>query len=111
VATDQELLAHYVYGSAGPFIDILTYVDLGVSWNLKPVDFSDEDEGLEAVRLVEGEFYRGDFPATMMQFAAYYLVLGRSCLIKTYDKQGGFYFNKKSRVRNNRYLRKLFTIH
>lgn len=98
VASDQELLTHYMYGSAGPFIDLLVYVDLGVGWSLKPVGFEDEDEGLEAVRLVEDDFYRRDFYATMMQFAVYYLVLGRACLVKTYDKLDSFYFDEKSRV-------------
>lgn len=98
VASDQELLTHYMYGSAGPFMDLLTYVDLGVGWTLKPVDFRDEDEGLEAVQRVEGELYKRDFNSTMMQFAAYYLVLGRACLIKTYDKLGDFYFDENSRV-------------
>lgn len=37
VASDQELLSHYIYGSAGPFLDLLTYVDLGVGWTFKPI--------------------------------------------------------------------------
>lgn len=98
VASDQELLTHYMYGSAGPFIDLLTYVDLGVGWTLKPVDFDDEDEGLEAVQMVEEELHKRDFNATMMQFAVYYLVLGRACLIKTHDKLGDFYFDENSRI-------------
>ena len=84
VASDQELLAHYMYGSAGPFMDLLTYVDMGVGWTLTPVDFKDEDIGLEAVDIVEKELFKRDFQATMMQFAVYYLVLGRACLIKMF---------------------------
>jgi hypothetical protein len=98
LATDQELLSHYMYGGAGPFIDLLVYVDLGVGFNLKPVDFKDEEDGLEAVQVIEDEFHRRDFNATMMQFATYYLVLGRACLVKTYDGGGDFYFDDKSCV-------------
>lgn len=98
VASERELLAHYMYGSAGPFIDLLVYVDLGVGLSVEPVDFEDEDEGMEAKALVEKEFFKRDFQATMKQFATYYLVLGRACLVKTYDKSGGFFFDEKSHV-------------
>ena len=98
VASEQELLTHYTYGSAGPFIDLLVYVDLGVGWSVEPVDFEDEDLGLEAKTLVEKEFSKRDFHSTMMQFATYYNVLGRAVLVRTYDKGDGFYFYEKSHV-------------
>lgn len=57
---------------------------------------------MEAIELVENEFHKRNFNNTMMQFAAYYLVLGlvlgRACLIKTYSKDGDFYFDDKSRI-------------
>jgi hypothetical protein len=98
MASDNELLVHYLYGGAGPFVDLLVYVDLGVGWTLKPVDFPDEEKGLDSKVLVEEEFVKRQFQTTMMQFATYYLVLGRSCLIKSYDKGGMFYFDEKSKI-------------
>jgi hypothetical protein len=93
LAGEQELLMHYFYGAAGPFIDLLTYVDLGVGWSLQPVGFKDDKSGLEAKELVESEFYERDFYTTMIQFATYYLVLGRACLVKTHNQNGEFYKN------------------
>jgi hypothetical protein len=93
VGGDEELLLHYLRGGAGPFVNLLTYVDLGVGWSLVPVGFEDEDEGLLAKVLVEEEFKKRDFYNTMVQFATYYYVLGRACIIKTYNREGSFYLN------------------
>ena len=94
LGNDQELLMHYMYGAAGPFIDLLNYVDLGVGWTLNPVDFASESEGLEAVEIIENELYDMDFHTTMIQFATYYLTIGRACIIKTYTLDGTFYQNE-----------------
>lgn len=93
VASDEELLLHYIQGSVGPFIDLLVYTDLGVGWTLKPVFFEDEVDGKVATELVNEELQKRDFQNTMIQFATYYLVLGRACLVKTYSQDGGLYFN------------------
>lgn len=98
VASDMELLQHYLFGCAGPFVDFLVYVDVGVGWSLKPVDFKNEDAGLEARDLVEKELVKRDFRNTMVQFATYYLVLGRACLIKTYNGLNELYFDEDSHV-------------
>jgi hypothetical protein len=98
IASDNELLLHYLRGAAGPFIDLKVYAELGVGWQLKPAGFEDEESGLEAKKLTEKYFKKIDFYTTMIQHAVFYRVLGRSSIVKTYDKSGGFYYSPKEKV-------------
>lgn len=98
VASENELLVHYLRGGAGPFIDIKLYVELGVGWTLKPVGFEDEEDGQDAKKIVDTKFKEMDFHGTMMELDMFYRVLGRACLVKTYDLNGDFYYNKNEKV-------------
>lgn len=98
VASEAELLVHYLRGAAGPFIDIKMYVELGVGWTLKPVGFEDEEDGQEAKKIVDDLFKKMDFHGTMMELDMFYRVLGRGCLVKTYDLNGDFYFSKNEKI-------------
>jgi len=98
VASDTELVMHYLRGGGGPFIDLKVYTELGVGWNLKAEGFEDEDEGLKAVKLVEDEFKKRDFYTSLIQLATFRRVLGRAALIKTYTLNGTFYYNEKEKT-------------
>jgi len=99
VPSDEELIMHFMRGGAGPIIRVKLYAELGVGWKLKPVGFSSVEEGEKARDLVEEEFRKRNFRQSMMLFATFYRVLGRAFLIKTYNRDGGFYFNKKEKCR------------
>jgi len=98
VPSEAELLVHYLRGGAGPFIDIKMYVELGVGWTLKPKGFRDEEDGQEAKKIVDERFKKMDFHGTMMELDMFYRTLGRACLVKTYDLNGDFYFNKNEKI-------------
>lgn len=98
VASEAELLTHYLRGGAGPFIDIKIFVELGVGWTLKPVDFEDENAGIEAKKIVDALFKKMDFHGTMMELDMFYRVLGRACKVDTFDLNGDYYFNKNEKV-------------
>ncbi len=98
VASDNELLLHYLRGAAGPFIDVKSVCRTWCGLEVKPVGFEDEESGLEAKKLTEKFFKKIDFYTTMIQHAVFYRVLGRSSIVKTYDKSGGFYYSPKEKV-------------
>jgi hypothetical protein len=101
VAGDYELFLHYFRGGAGPFIDLFLYCDLGVDWTLIPKGFENEEDGDEAVRLVEEEYFaekRMNFRLTMNEVAAYAEILGRTCYVETYNLAGDYFYDKNMKV-------------
>lgn len=100
VASDYELLVHYLRGGAGPFIDLLLYVDYGVGWYLKPEGFSNSEKGEQAKDLVMNDYMeRMEYDATLNKFGAWLEVLGRSCLIETYDLNGDYFIDPQFKVK------------
>lgn len=101
VAGDYELFLHYFRGGAGPFIDLFLYCDLGVDWKLVPKGFDSEEDGEEAVRLVEEDYFdekRMDFRLTMNEIGAYCEILGRTSYVETYTLDGDYFYNKNMKV-------------
>lgn len=98
IASDSELILHYLRGGAGPFIDLKIYVELGVGWYLKPEGFADEEEGVEAKKLVDEELEKRDFYTSMIQLAMFWHILGRAALVKTYTVDGKFYYSEKEGI-------------
>jgi len=90
-ASEFELVQHYLFGSAGPFIDLLVYVDLGVGWTYRPVGFDSEEEGTKAVDLAEEFDKKVKLHKSMNRFGTLYETIGRACIVKTFDGNGEFY--------------------
>ena len=97
-ASEQELILHYTRGAAGPPVDIKIYADVGVGWTLNPVGFTDESVGTDAKEKAEDFMKEIDFNPTMKIFARWLEVIGRSCIIETYNKLGGYYQNKNAGI-------------
>lgn len=98
VASEWELLTHYLRGAAGPPVDLKLYVDIGVGFKLKPKGFPNTERGEAAKDLVLEEMKKRNFENTLLQDGAFQEVIGRSCIIKTFDKDGGLYYNKQEKV-------------
>ncbi|KYC51665.1 MAG: hypothetical protein AMQ22_01226 [Candidatus Methanofastidiosum methylothiophilum] len=101
VASDYELFLHYFRGGAGPFIDLFLYCDLGADWTLNPVGFDSEEDGEEAVRLVEEDYFsdkRMNFRRTMNEIGAYCEILGRTCYVETFNLAEDYFYDKNMKV-------------
>lgn len=96
--TDQELLLHYLRGVSGPFIDFITLIDVGCGFNLVPIGFESDDDGQEAKKVVEKQFDKIELDETMQRYATFGEVLGRRCIVRTYNENGNFYFNEHEMV-------------
>jgi len=99
IASDYELLLHYLRGAAGPFVDIKRHVELGVGWKLKPVGFESDEDGAAAKKIVDEVFKKMKMEKTMKQLSAFYRVLGRGALVDTYSLDGSYYYNKKEKIK------------
>lgn len=98
VGDDWTYIRHYLRGAAGPWVDFVVYIDVGIGFSIDPVGFDDEDTKQEAKKAVDDAFEKMNFQQTMSQFATYREVLGRACMIKTYDMNGNFYYNESQKV-------------
>jgi hypothetical protein len=96
--SDFEARLHYERGIAGPFIDFITLLDVGTGVNLVPTDFESDDDAQEAKRLVEAQFEKMELNETMNRYSAFTEVLGRSCNVRTYNENGGFYFDENDKI-------------
>ncbi|MBZ2166308.1 hypothetical protein [Methanobacterium spitsbergense] len=96
--SDFEARLHYERGIAGPFIDLLVLLDIGTGVNLIPTGFESDDDGQEAKKLVEAQFEKMELNETMNRFSAFTEVLGRACNIRTYNGNGGFYFDENDKI-------------
>lgn len=98
VGDDYSAIRQYLRGPGGPLVDFLVYVDLGVGWKLNPVGWEDEKEGQKAAAKTEEWMDKISFFETMNMFATFRLVLGRHCIVKTYDLNGDFYYSPREKV-------------
>ena len=98
ITYDWELLMHYLKGAAGPFIRTKVYMDLGVDFTLKAMDFEDEDDGEAAEQLVTNDFHDRNVLQTCMMHDTFTRILGRSCIIETLNGDGSLYQDKKRGV-------------
>lgn len=96
--TDAEAMLHYLRGASGPFIDFITLIEIGCGVSLVPKGFENDDDGYEAKRLVEKQFTKMELEDTMLRYATLGEILGRRCNIRTYNENGGFYYNEKEMV-------------
>jgi hypothetical protein len=95
IVYEQELVMHYLRGGAAPFIDTKTYTDLGVGWTFKAMEFEDEEDGEEAETVVNNAMHDMQVHRTLMMHDAFYRLIGRASIIKTYNGDGSFYQNNK----------------
>jgi hypothetical protein len=96
--TDYEAGMHYDRGVIGPFIDFLVLMDVGCGWNLIPTDFASDDDAQEAKKVVDTQFIKMELDETMQRFATFGEVLGRKCNIRTYNENGGFYYDENDKI-------------
>ena len=97
-ASEFELVQHYLFGAAGPFIDLLVYVDLGVGWTYRPVGFATDEAGAKAVELAEEFSKKVKLHKSMNRFGTLYETLGRAAIVKTKDGNGCFMSDPKLSV-------------
>lgn len=98
VVTDYEVMLHYTRGVVGPFIDFLTLMDIGCGWNLIPTDFGSDVDAEEAKRFVDKQFEKMALDETMQRYATFGEVLGRRCIVRTYNENGGFYYDEQDKI-------------
>jgi hypothetical protein len=92
-ASEYELVMHYTRGKARPFIDIKTYADVGVGFELNPEGFKDDATGDDAKEKAEAFLKDIDFNTTIKNFARWFGILGRAVIVETRDKLGNYYQN------------------
>ena len=95
---DYTYLRQYLRGAMAPFIDFLVYVDLGVGFTVKAVGFTSEDDAKEAERLFAEWAEKIGLVTTLQQFATYREVLGRACIVLTFNANGGFYYSEEEKI-------------
>ena len=98
VMNDWELLTHALRGAAGPFIELILYVDLKVGHKLNPIGFSNEEAGLKAKELVEEQFKLMKFQRTLDKLGFFYNTLGRAVAVETRDLNGNYYIDEDLKV-------------
>lgn len=98
VVSDAEAILHYLRGVSAPFIDFITLIEIGCGINLIPMGFESDDDGHEAKKVVEKQFEKMDMDDTMLRYATFGEILGRRCNVRTYNQNGGFYYNEKEMV-------------
>lgn len=94
VLQDTDALRHFFLGAGGPFVEFLTWVDIGVGWITIP-HFDDLDLG----NTIKNEFDQfcedSDIIGTLVGFVTFFYVLGRACIVITRNAAGtDFYINK-----------------
>ena len=92
-ADDYEAILHYLRNVAGPIIDMKLYVDLGVGFYCSPSGFENDEDGQDAKELVEEKFKQMEMQESILMLGAFFEVLGRLCGVRTFNLNGGFYFN------------------
>lgn len=96
--SEEEFLRHYVLGAGGPFTDFVVGVDLGVGWEYIP-NFEDEEEGKKAKKDMEEFDEKIDLLSTMLNFGAYFEVIGRGSIVITKNALGNdFIYDEHSGI-------------
>jgi hypothetical protein len=96
--TDYEAGMHYDRGVIGPFIDFLVLMDVGCGWNLIPTDFESDEDAQAAKKVVDSMFQKMELDETMQRYSTFGEVFGRKCNIRTYNENGGFYYDEQDKI-------------